>query len=53
MKNRGICTVKGCANNGRYCRVHIGFAIPKAKVIKKESEKRRENKSEGIQAKSG
>lgn len=42
MQNRNICTVKGCINEGKYCRLHIGFTVPTQSEISKKSEKQKE-----------
>lgn len=36
------CSVRGCVNEGRYCRLHANLVIKKVPEIKKESDKRRE-----------
>jgi len=38
------CTIPGCVNNGRYCRLHSGSLAPskEPKPINKKSEKRKE-----------
>lgn len=41
-KERNICTVKGCPNEGRYCRLHLSFSMPKKQEIQKVSEKQRD-----------
>lgn len=42
MKNRNICTVKGCLNYGKYCRQHISYSAPVQTEIKKMSETHKE-----------
>lgn len=41
MKERNICTVKGCLNEGRYCRLHLTGSYKEPKAIAKESDKRK------------
>ena len=40
--NRSICTVKGCVNCGRYCRIHIGYQVPVKEAINKVSDTKKE-----------
>jgi hypothetical protein len=40
MKDRNICSVEGCYNYGRYCRLHAGGSLKEIKPIAKESKKR-------------
>jgi hypothetical protein len=37
-----LCTVKGCTNEGRYCRLHQVLTFKPSAPIKKESEDRKE-----------
>lgn len=37
---KSLCNVKGCVNEGRYCRLHPGGALSVASKPKKESKKR-------------
>jgi hypothetical protein len=41
-KSKNICTVEGCPNKGRYCRLHISFSVPEKKVISKVSDNHKE-----------
>jgi hypothetical protein len=41
-KERNICSVKGCINEGRYCRIHIGYSVPVKADISKKSDKQKE-----------
>lgn len=41
-----LCTVKGCRNEGRYCRLHLVQTFKPATTIKKESESRKDVNSE-------
>jgi hypothetical protein len=40
--NRNICNIKGCLNEGRYCRLHQVETFTPAKKINKESYKQKE-----------
>lgn len=37
--SKNICTVKGCLNEGRYCRLHLNYSVPVKTVVAKVSEK--------------
>lgn len=36
------CQKKGCVNYGRYCRQHLGYAVPEKKEVPKVSQKKKE-----------
>lgn len=40
--NNQLCTVKGCPNEGRYCRFHLVETFKTSVPIKKESDSRKE-----------
>lgn len=37
-KERNICKVPGCRNEGRYCRLHLGYSAPVQNQINKISD---------------
>jgi MinD superfamily P-loop ATPase len=37
-----LCTVKGCRNEGRYCRLHLSFSVPTVAVINKKSDNQKD-----------
>jgi hypothetical protein len=41
-KSRNICTVKGCRNEGAYCRLHLSFSVPTTPEINKVSDKKKQ-----------
>lgn len=41
--NKSLCIVKGCRNEGRYCRVHIGETFAPLKVVNKTGDKLKED----------
>lgn len=40
-KERNICTVRGCVNEGRYCRLHLNYSIPQVAEVNKKSDKQK------------
>jgi hypothetical protein len=44
--NRNICQQPDCINYQRYCRIHIGYSIPKVKEVNKVSENQKETLKE-------
>jgi hypothetical protein len=41
-KERNICNVKGCINEGRYCRIHLNYSVPVKTVIPVKSDKQKD-----------
>jgi hypothetical protein len=41
--NKSLCSVKGCRNEGRYCRVHLTEQITPMKPINKTGDKLKED----------
>jgi hypothetical protein len=39
---QSICHIKGCRNEGRYCRLHIGYTVPELKLVNKISDNQKE-----------
>jgi hypothetical protein len=44
--SKNICNYKGCINEGRYCRIHIGYSIPVVKEVNKVSDNQKETLKE-------
>lgn len=36
------CQVKGCRNEGKYCRLHLGYTVPVVKEVAKVSDSQKE-----------
>lgn len=39
---KNICKVEGCANYGKYCRLHLSFSIPSKREINKVSDNQKD-----------
>jgi hypothetical protein len=44
--SKNICQVKGCINEGRYCRLHLNYSIPVVKEVNKVSDNQKETLKE-------